>query len=295
MIPQFPQFKNIELSDKEELDRYTERFPPYSDFDFASVWSWDVKEEIGISILNNNLVIRFTNYTTGAPLLSYLGTDDVNETARELIRHSPDGRLELVPEVSTIGLDPTIFSVEEDLDQFDYVCKVENHITYEGKDLKSHRKLLQQFRNEHPNFEGVSLNMATNEAREEVAGVYKRWDESRGFVTMSEAFAYERFLAGVHALNYTAVGIKVGGKLVAFHAASLPQGTCADALFSKADTNYRGVYATLDHVVAIDLLERGYTHMNIQQDLGIESLRKAKKSLHPAYFLKKYVVALRSS
>lgn len=295
MIPQFPEFKKLELSDKEEVERYTEKFPPYSDFDFASIWSWDVKEEMGLSLLNNNLVIRFTNYTTGEPLLSFLGTDDVNETARELLRHASDGTLGLIPEVSVVGLDPTIFAIEEAREQFDYVCNVENHVSYEDRKLKSHRKLLQQFRNAYPGFERVSLDMTSKEAQEEVAHVYKRWDESRGFVTMSEAFAYERFLTGAGALNYTAVGIRVEGKLVAFHAASLPQGGCADALFSKADTTYRGVYAALDHVVAIDLLERGYTHMNIQQDLGIESLRRAKESLHPAYFLKKYTLSLRNA
>jgi len=43
-------------------------------------------------------------------------------------------------------------------------------------------------------------------------------------------------------------------------------------------------------VVAEDLLARGYTHMNIQQDLGMEGLRNAKLALKPAYFLKKYSV-----
>lgn len=294
MIPQFPDIKKLELSDKEDILRFTEQFPPYSDFDFASIWSWDVKEEMGVAVLNDNLVIRFTDYTRGTPLLSFLGTKEVNDTARTLIEHSPDGELGLIPEVTVVGLDPTAFSIEEDRDQFDYVCDVRKHIAYPGRELKAHRTLLRQFFDANPTYERVSLDLSLPETQNEVAAIYKRWDENKGFLTISESFAYERFLDSAANLAYSAVGIRLDGVLIAFHVVSLPPGTCADALFSKADTSYRGVYAALDHVVALDLLDRNYTYMNIQQDLGIENLRKAKLSLSPAYFLKKYRVRLLS-
>ena len=69
MIPQFPEFKSLELSDKKDIESFTKRFPPYSDFNFVSMWSWDIKEEIRISQLNGNLVVRFTDYLTGKPPL----------------------------------------------------------------------------------------------------------------------------------------------------------------------------------------------------------------------------------
>lgn len=292
MIPQFPEFKKLELNDREEVESFTARFPPYSDFDFASIWSWDVKEEMGVSQLNGSLVIKFTDYVTGQPLLSFLGEKNLNDTARELIRHTTEGSLALVPEVSVTALDPAIFRIEESREHFDYVCNVANHIEYSDPKLKSHRKLLRQFTASHPNFEHVSLNMTTEEVQRDVARVYTQWNETRGFLTVSEAFAFERFLAATAVLPYTAVGVRVDGRLIAFHVASLPSGTCADALFSKADTQYRGVYAALDHVVALDLIKKGYSHMNIQQDLGIPNLRKAKMSLHPEYFLRKYTISL---
>lgn len=293
MIPRFPEFKKLELSDREGVESFTAQFPPYSDFDFASIWSWDVKGEMGLSQLNDNLVIKFTDYITGLPLLSFLGEGDPNDTARELIKHTAEGSLALVPEVSVTALDPAIFRIEESREHFDYVCNVANHIEYSDPNLKSHRKLLRQFTATYPNFEQVPLDMTSEEVRRDVARVYTQWNEARGFLTVSEAFAYERFLAGTSTLPYTAVGVRVNGRLIAFHVASLPSGTCADALFSKADTQYRGIYAALDHVVALDLIKKEYTHMNIQQDLGIPNLRKAKISLHPEYFLKKYTVSLR--
>jgi len=46
MIPEFPQFKNLELTDKIDVEKFTSKFPPYSDFNFVSMWSWDIKGEM---------------------------------------------------------------------------------------------------------------------------------------------------------------------------------------------------------------------------------------------------------
>lgn len=43
MIPKFPEFKKLELSNKEEIENFTSKFPPYSDFNFVSMWCWDFR------------------------------------------------------------------------------------------------------------------------------------------------------------------------------------------------------------------------------------------------------------
>ena len=73
MIPEFPQFKPLTLSDKEGIERITQKYPPYSDFNFMSMRSWDIKGKIKISKFNNNLVARFTDYLKGNPFFSFLG------------------------------------------------------------------------------------------------------------------------------------------------------------------------------------------------------------------------------
>jgi len=294
MIPSFPSFKKLELSDKADIEAYTSKYPLYSDFEFESLWVWDVKAEMEISELNGNLVVKFTDYTTGEPFLSFLGDQAVDETAQSLLEVSMKDQeistLHLVPEIAASELDPLKFVVQESRDHFDYVCEVNRHLAYEAPELKSHRKLLRQFNEAYPGFERAQFDMTKRESQEEITDVYRRWDQNKGFITLSEAFAYDRFLSAADSLAYSAVGIRVDGELVAFHIVSLPPGTCASALFGKADVRYRGIYPALDMVVAEDLLARGYTHMNIQQDLGMEGLRNAKLALKPAYFLKKYSV-----
>ncbi len=104
MLPEFPNFKKLELTDKEDVEKITSKFPPYSDFNFISMWSWDTKGEMRISQLNNNFVVRFTDYLTGEPFYSFLGDNKVNETAEALLELSKKEKvmpkLQLLPEES---------------------------------------------------------------------------------------------------------------------------------------------------------------------------------------------------
>ena len=117
MIPHFPKFKKLELTDKEEIEKINVKYPPYSDFNFVSMWSWDIKGEMRISQRYGNLVVRFTDYLTGEPFYSFLGNNKVNETTKELLELSKkEGlklQLKLVPEDSLTGLDPNKFRAEE--------------------------------------------------------------------------------------------------------------------------------------------------------------------------------------
>ena len=51
MIPNFPNFKIIELSDRESILAITKEFDPYSDFDFGNIIFWDYTEKMLISKL----------------------------------------------------------------------------------------------------------------------------------------------------------------------------------------------------------------------------------------------------
>ncbi len=82
MIPQFPDFKHVEVDDREAVEAHTHRYEPYSDFNFTSLWAWDTSGERMISELNGNLVVRFTDYSTHEPFLSFLGDSQTEHTAK---------------------------------------------------------------------------------------------------------------------------------------------------------------------------------------------------------------------
>ncbi len=59
MIPLFPILKSVSIEDKESIEKYINLYPPYSDYNFASLWVWNTKKNILVSRLNNNLDYRF--------------------------------------------------------------------------------------------------------------------------------------------------------------------------------------------------------------------------------------------
>ena len=96
MIPEFPQFKKLELSDRKDLEKFTSKFPPYSDFNFVSMWAWDTKGEMQISQLNGNLVVQFTDYINGKPFFSFLGDSLVLDTIKTLLDFSKKNFVALI-------------------------------------------------------------------------------------------------------------------------------------------------------------------------------------------------------
>ena len=125
MIPLFPSFKKLELEDKAEIDRIVRGFQPYSDFDFPSMFMWNIEDKIRISSLHNNLIVLFSDYLTGVPFFSFIGTNQPNETTLALLKYTidqhMDGVIKLLPEEVAVLLDTDLFHISEDRDSFDYI------------------------------------------------------------------------------------------------------------------------------------------------------------------------------
>jgi hypothetical protein len=296
MIPLFPEFKKLDLSDKAEIEAYTEQYPPYSDFEFVSLWSWNIKEDMEASWLHGNLVVRFTDYVMGNPFYTFLGDKEVNETATELLKLSEKNgygfALGLVPEVSAKGLDRDQFDVYESREHFDYIYEVERHLTYSGGKLKARRNFLNGFLKQYSHYKAVSLDLSDERVRNDILDLCRRWEENKGYPIPNEAAAHKRFLDSAIRFNYVAIGITLDEKLIGYcTTVLLPKGE-ANALFEKVDIGYHGIHALLRSEMAKVLHERKHPHLNYEQDLGIESLRKSKMAFDPTYFLKKYSVSL---
>lgn len=295
MIPVFPAFKSLELTDKSEVEEHLYKFPPYSDFEFASLWSWNVQENMEVSWLHENLIVRFTDYVTGAFFYTFLGDQMVSETANELLALSEEQGygpfLHLVPEATASLLDPAEYDIRESRDHFDYLYEIEQHVTYAGGKLKSRRNFLNGFLKQYPHYGAVALDLTDELTRREILELCRRWEENKGFPIPNEQRALCRFLDIASEFNYSAVGITVDSALAGFCTTVLLNEGRANALFEKVDVRYHGIHALLRHEVAKNLLRSGYTHLNYEQDLGILSLRQSKMAFNPTGFLKKYSVS----
>lgn len=73
---------------------------------------------------------------------------------------------------------------------------------------------------------------------------------------------------------------------VAMTMGSLINRSTFDVIFEKALTDYEGSYAKINNEFAKTLV--GFEFINREEDMGIDSLRKAKLSYHPVVVLKRF-------
>src|SRR3990167_9661654 len=179
MIPEFPEFKKLELSDKEDVEVFTKKFPPYSDFNFVSMWSWDIKGEMRLSQLNNNLVVRFTDYLTGDPFFSFLGDNEVNDTIKKLLEFSKSEglriKLKLIPECSIKNADITKYNIKEDEDNSDYIYNVQLISEYKGASFSDKRNNVNHFVKSFPKIYVELLNLKDPATQKNILKLDKEW------------------------------------------------------------------------------------------------------------------------
>ena len=300
MLPQFPLFKNLELSDKVDIDTITSQYPPYSDFNFVSMWSWNVEGEMKVSQLNGNLVVKFTDYITAEPFLSFLGTNRISETVEALLTLSHatgmQEQLRLVPEISIQGLDETKFVLQEDRNHFDYILSLETLADYEAGRLTGHASFNRRLLEEHEPFltmKTLDLNDAQN--RQEIVSLTTIWmknkvEQNKSFLSHLED-AVKRYLyitENKYHDSFVSVGIFHKSKLIAFTINELVDPDYSICHFMKGDNSFKGIYSHLVTKTAQEILKTGRKYINFEQDLGLKNLRQSKKTFNPVSFLKKY-------
>lgn len=296
MIPEFPKFKKLELADEEEIRDFTKNFPPYSDFNFISMYSWDVNEKMKISTLNSNLVVLFQDYMTNEYLLSFMGDNEVNDTIAELIKFSKKEYgvevLDLIPQELLDGLDTKVFSAKPDRGSFDYIFSVAHLANMNNWAKKSSAKRIRRFLKEGLNFE-IKEQLIGEIDRGEYKKLFIQWAKNNNIddhFELNEYQAFERFLK-LRDKNIRFVSLFIDDKLVGFTSFEILSDDFAISHFAKTDTmHHRSALDVLNWEEAKILESKGIKYFNWEQDLGLKGLRTFKEGYKPAFFLEKFVV-----
>lgn len=299
MIPEFPNFKLLELSDRDEIMKFTRTFPPYSDFNFTSLWSWNLQDKIALSQIHENLVIRLTDYITGEHFLSFLGDNSINETCDALLTFSTLNSLKtilrLIPEESVHLIDSNKFTISEDRDHFDYIYNLTDLRDYPGGKFSSKRNHVNTFLKIFPHATHEVLPLSNPLTIEKIslllATLQKQKAEKEGETNFHDEAILKRLLDGTNIFDLTTVGISINDRLVALFISEVINTEYALGHMMWADrTVAGGLYAYLMMKNAEILSSNNLQFLNLEQDLGIENLRISKTRFRPVKFLKKYSV-----
>jgi hypothetical protein len=184
MLPEFPWFKPIDLSDRPAVEAMIAGYPPFADFNFVELWCWNRGRHGGIATLDGNLVVRWQDVITGEQFLSFLGTNRVERTAAKLIAYAKERgiepRLQAVPDVvvdSGSGFGGGLV-VEEDLQNSDYLLSTDDWATLAGARFKNKRNAIHRLeRNYEPRLE--RLDLRDESTRREILDLCRTWAEQR--------------------------------------------------------------------------------------------------------------------
>lgn len=291
MIGQFPHFTPLTLELKDEIRAVTDQFDPYSDFNFTSLFSWDVNDTAAVAMLNGNLVVKLPHYVTGEPCVSVLGDNKMDETLDILLGQYP--MLEFVPEAVLIGIKNTsLYKTEEDRSNHDYIYDIADVHQMAGMDYKKKRNKVNRVKTSY----GDQLAVQTLDAYDDVAEieqVFKGWAErarSNWEEAEVEYTALQRAIRHMKELNVFITIVRLDDAICGFSINEVLSNGYAICHFEKTMCSHQDMDSYLSNVVAKELLARGCRKMNWEQDLELPGLRQSKMTWRPSSFLKKYTI-----
>ena len=308
MQPLFPNFKKLTLEDKEDYNRLVSRYTPFSDISFTTlhIW-WDLDQKLYFSILNDNLVLNYSQpfYLANAGW-SLIGDNQVDDSLRVLFdylgQHQRKQRLVHVPEfvVEKIG-DKSHLEITEEADMHEYIVDASALANLEGSDLSRIRRKVGRFLRETEDdaleLRPLELDSPANEQLilESVAGWEVKYPKAND-LERTENDAIKACLKHHQVLDTQNLCLFINGKLhgiVLFHKSHDDQYCIINHL--KVDYTTPFIFDYLTNQVAIRAVKDGVPHLNMEMDLGIEGLRQHKQGLRPVAMLKKYALNFRQS
>ena len=294
-IPEFPQLKPLEFSDKALLEKcFADHPTSLSEYTFTNFLVWRKADFTEMTMINGNLCFLVSAPDKKRYFMMPFGSNKMEETLLKC--------LEITPKVVRLSLDfidrhvknSSYFAVEEDSDQQDYVYLSKDLIELKGKKYDGKRNHLNYFFRMNTFSYEKMLNKhfaQCTELNEVWCKEKKR--ESELFPNIEcEAEVVKEALDNFEALGLTGGVILIDGKIKAF---SLGEKLTADTAvihIEKADPSIRGLSQLINREFVRNEWS-SYTYINREQDMGHPGLRKAKMSYHPVKLEKKFNIMLK--
>jgi hypothetical protein len=281
----------VTLGDKPLFDRYLTRYPPViSELTFTNAYCWAEIRHHLFCECDGHLLITYRQKDCCLSFYPPVGPDPAAllRKRREGLRDYCWTRLdqELVARIGS-RLRPVL-----DRDNSDYVYRVEDLRTLPGKEYHGKRNLARRFAElYHPEVRPLTGTLAPQGFH-----IQEQWLEGQRHNenARDESTALIKALHHFDELGLRGVGVFADGSLVAFAIGEPLNPSTFVEHFEKALSGYTGAYQYLLQAFAQSIPE-SFAWLNREQDLGIEGLRRAKESWHPALLVEKFALRMRGA
>ncbi len=290
------EFRPVRLEDRATIERFTMSSDITNcDLSFANMFCWQEVYHSAWAIVDGFLVIRF--HIDGGDRLGYMQPVGEGDCARIIpaLRedaHAHGQRLRIIGLTDRgremirqmhIGQ----FAFESDRALEDYVYAADDLRNLPGRRYQPKRNHINRFMAEYPDYRYEELTPDRFDECMQLEREWRRNHEGHTSELCAEQRAMQRAFAHFAELGMTGGCIYVGERMVAFTYGSAVNNHTFDTHVEKADTDYDGAFTVINCLFARHLPER-FTLINREEDLGIEGLRRAKLSYHPAVIQHKF-------
>lgn len=294
MISTYPEYTALTIDLLDDIRSHMNDFEPYSDFNFTSLFCWNIGNKTAVSLLNENLIFTIPDYLSGDIICAPFATKHVDSTLGQVLKDFE--KVYLVPEFSIDRIvDNRKFLYSEDFDNNDYIYALDDLTRLDGKSNSKKRNKINNFRKSYEGrfrFENIDTSLKVNQTS--ILELTHQWARSSYGEESNEADqeveAIERCLENTRTLGVYWHGLYIDNKLVGYTVNELLPKSFAITHFQKTIKTFKYADAYLTQRVSEELRIMGAKYVNWEQDLGIEGLRRQKKSYRNKSQLKKYTV-----
>jgi len=273
-----------------------------ADYSFVNIYAWAEYYHLLAARLAGRIVTRFSG--GGCMVYSFpVGTgplkpavDAILQDARERGEQPVITGVTAEMERQISLLYPDAYTVMPYPDGFDYIYSTEKLAELPGKKLHGKRGHLRKFEETHPDWTFAPLTAADVP---DCRALSQRWlsalDGDRRQAE-AEAKVLEICFRDMEVLGMLGGVLRTGGSLAGFTMASAASPDTLDVHFEKACGEVEGAYAMVNREFArmVRRQRPEILWLNREDDMGLENLRRAKRSYYPEEILEKNALLWKS-
>ena len=287
----YPKFRELKISDAAVFDRaFKDRPPAISEFTFTNLYSWRRAYSLRVSLFDG-LIILCSESEIRKRFFNPVGRGDVKAAVEKILKGSGGIFFRLPEEARALFAEDKRFRIEPDRDSWDYLYSASDLINLPGRKYDGKRSLIKKFKSERA-YEYIILdagNAASCLDFEEAWCSVKNCDKVEGL--SQEKRAIKDMVENFSSFGLIGAAIQINGVI---RALAIAQELNPDTMvihILKADPAISGLYQAILQEF-ISRVGVSFRYVNMEQDLGIEGLRKAKLSYHPCSMINKYTLSL---
>ncbi len=286
-IPKYPDFKPLGIEDANVFNRFFKEYPPeISEFTFTNLYAWRETYKFKAAISGGMLIVC-SESEKQKRFFYPVGAGDIKPVMEDILKGTGGIFMRIPEAVKVLFENDARFKVDLDMDNSDYLYKTADLAALAGRKYDGKRNLIKNFKSEYE-YEYLALK-AENAAEclefEEEWCTIKDCDSVESLD--NERRAIKEMIRNCSSFGVLAGAIKVEGKISAVAIGERLNPNTLVLHILKANPNIEGLYQVMNNEF---IVRQGadFEYVNLEQDLGVEGLRKSKLSYHPVKMIKKY-------